>query len=249
MLRQAAIAIGERRKPEPEGQPGYVRVDTVHQGDLDGVKGVYTINAVDEMTQWQAIGCTSQIGETWLLPVLEEMLAQFPFRLRGFHSDNGSEFVNHMVSRLLNKLLIEQTKSPPRHSGDNGLVETKNDAVIRKHMRYGHIASTHAAAINRFYREQLNPYVNLHRRCAQPETTVDGKGRCQRQYRRWQTPLETLITLADPESCLRLGISLAGLQQTASAPTERYRGSTTDAGDQAETVCRIPANGLKKRWK
>ena len=33
--------IGERRRPEPNGKPGYIRIDTVHQGDLDGVKGVY----------------------------------------------------------------------------------------------------------------------------------------------------------------------------------------------------------------
>jgi hypothetical protein len=78
----------ERRRPDPQGQPGYLRVDTVHQGDLDGAKGVYHINAVDEVTQWQVMGCTAQIGETWLLPVLEAILDQFPFRIRGFHSDN-----------------------------------------------------------------------------------------------------------------------------------------------------------------
>ena len=41
--------LGERRQPQPNGLPGYLRVDTVHQGDLDGVKGVYHINAVDEV--------------------------------------------------------------------------------------------------------------------------------------------------------------------------------------------------------
>ncbi|MGD0299138.1 MAG: DDE-type integrase/transposase/recombinase [Bryobacteraceae bacterium] len=129
--RPVKIAIGERWKPTPEGQPGYLRVDTVHQGDLDGVKGVYYINAVDEVTQWQVIGATSQISEMWLIPVLEAMLEQFPFRIRGFHSDNGSEFINHTVAELLNKLLVEQTKSRPRHSNDNGLVESKNGAVLR----------------------------------------------------------------------------------------------------------------------
>ena len=59
------------------------------------------------------------------------MLEQFPFRILGFHSDNGSEFINHKVEALLNKLLIEQTKSRPRHSNDNGLVESKNGAVTR----------------------------------------------------------------------------------------------------------------------
>jgi transposase InsO family protein len=133
------VAIGERRRPQPDGQPGYLRVDTVHQGDREGVKGVYHINAVDEVTQWQVMGCCAQIGENWLLPVIEQILAQFPFRIRGFHSDNGSEFINYTVAQLLNKLLIEQTKSRPRRSNDNGLVESKKGAVIRKHMGYGYI--------------------------------------------------------------------------------------------------------------
>ena len=135
--RPVQVAIGERRRPEPKGKPGYLRVDTVHQGDLDGVKGVYHINAVDQVTQWQVVGAAGQIGEKWLLPVLEAMLAQFPFRILGFHSDNGSEFINGRVAGLLNKLLAEQTKSRPRHSNDNGLVEAKNGAVIRKHIGYG----------------------------------------------------------------------------------------------------------------
>lgn len=77
-------------------------MDTVHQGDLDGVKGVYHINAVDEITQWQIVGATAQISEAYLLPVLETMLSQFPFRIRNFPSDNGSEFINHRVAKLLN---------------------------------------------------------------------------------------------------------------------------------------------------
>jgi transposase InsO family protein len=124
--RPTPVSIGERRRPEPGGRAGYLRIDTVHQGDLDGVKGVYHINAVDEVTQWQVVGATEPISEAWLKPVLEAILEQFPFRILGFHSDNGSEFINHSVAAMLNKLLIEQTKSRPRHCNDNGLVESKN---------------------------------------------------------------------------------------------------------------------------
>lgn len=53
----------------------------MHQGDLEGVKGVHHINAVDEVTQRQVVGTAAQIGEQALIPVLEAMLAQFPFRL------------------------------------------------------------------------------------------------------------------------------------------------------------------------
>ena len=55
------VGIGERRRPEPDHRPGYLRVDTVHQGDRDGVKGVFHINAVEEVTQWQIVAL-SQLG-------------------------------------------------------------------------------------------------------------------------------------------------------------------------------------------
>ena len=137
--RPTTVAIGERRKPTPRGRPGYLRLDTVHQGDGPEGKGVYHINAVDQVTQWQIAASAPRISELYLEPVLKAMMLQFPFRILGFHTDNGSEFINRTVEQLLNKLLIEQTKSRPRQSGDNGLIETKNGAVIRKHMGYGYI--------------------------------------------------------------------------------------------------------------
>jgi transposase InsO family protein len=228
--RPVQVALGERRCPDPQGQPGYLRVDTVQPGDQDGVKGVYHSNAVEEVTQWQVMGGTAQSSEAWLLPVLEAIWEQFPFRIRGFHSDNGSEFINHTVAQLLNKLLIEQTKSRPRRRNDNGLVETKSGAVLRKHMGYGQIAAPHAEAMGRFYGERLSPYVNFHRPCAQAELEVDEKGRRRRHYRRDQTPLETLLTLADPEPHLRPGITLADLQQPA------LRHSDTEAARQRQAA-------------
>ncbi len=77
--RPTAVSIGERRQPDPQGRPGYLRVDTVHQGYQDGSKGVYHINAVDEVTQWQVVGAAEQISEAWLLPVLQAMLDNFRF--------------------------------------------------------------------------------------------------------------------------------------------------------------------------
>jgi transposase InsO family protein len=218
--RPTPVAIGERRRPEPNGHPGYLRVDTVHQGDLDGVKGVYHLNAVDEVTQWQVVGAVPQISEAWLKPVLEAMLAQFPFRIRGFHSDNGSEFINHTVAKLLNKLLIEQTKSRPRHSNDNGLAEAKNGAVVRKHMGYTHIAAPHAAAIEAFYREHFNPYLNFHRPCGVPERIVNGKGKEKRVYRWYATPWEILRQLPGLAGHLKPEVTIEELERVARAQTD-----------------------------
>jgi transposase InsO family protein len=215
--RPTQVMIGERRRPDPQGQPGFLRLDTVHQGDHQGDKGLYHINAVDEVTQWEIVTSTPRISELWLEPVWEDILGQFPFRILGFHTDNGSEFINALVAKLLQRLLIAQTKSRPRRSNDNGLVETKNGAVIRKHIGYGYIAAAHAELLQSFYVEHLNPYLNFHRPCAQPEIRIDEKGRRQCYYRLYQTPLETLMALPNAAQYLRPGMSLAILQRMAEA--------------------------------
>jgi hypothetical protein len=214
------VTIAERRRPNPQGRPGYLRVDAVHQGDQNGTKGVFHINAVDEVTQWQIVAATERISEAWLLLVLKTMLEQFPFRILGFHSDNGSEFLNATVAKLLGKLLIEQTKSRPRQSNDNALVETKNGAVIRKHIGYSHIRAQYAEPIQRFYDEYFNPYLNFHRPCAQPELVVDQKGRTRRIYRRYQTPLESLLRLTQPAQYLRSGFTVDMLNHMAAASSD-----------------------------
>jgi hypothetical protein len=176
------VSIGERRQPNTEGKPGYIRVDTVHQGDQDGVKGVYHINAVDEITQYEIVLSCSRISEQFLIPILTEMLESFPFDIKGFHADNGSEYINHQVVKLLNKLHIELTKSRSRHSNDNALAESKNASVIRKTFGYSHIEQHWADELNRFNREHLNPFINYHRPCYFPTIIIDDKGKQRKKY-------------------------------------------------------------------
>ena len=47
------MGFGVRRKPRPDGRPGFPRVDTVHLGDPGGRKGACVINVVDEVTHFQ----------------------------------------------------------------------------------------------------------------------------------------------------------------------------------------------------
>lgn len=210
------VSIGERRRPEPEGRPGYLRVDTVHQGDGPEGKGLYHVNAVDEVTQWEVVGAVSAISEAYLLPVLTKMIEQYPFRILGFHCDNGSEYINENVEKLLNGLLIQQTKSRPRRSNDNGLAESKNGAVIRKQIGYGYIEPEHAVRFNEFYRDSFNFYLNFHRPSAQPEVLVAANGKRKTIYKRWATPWEVFAALDKPEQYLKQGETLAELAATAS---------------------------------
>lgn len=207
--------IGERRKPQPGGIPGFLRVDSVHQGNQEKEKGVYYVNIVDEVTQWEMTGCVEGISEFFLTPLLETLLESYPFRIVNFHSDNGSEYINETVSWLLNKLHIDQTKSRSRHSNDNALVEGKNGAVIRKHMGYNHISRKHAVLINEFLRNYMNPYLNFHRPCGFATDTVDKRGKIKKRYDVYMTPFEKLKTIPNVERYLKDGVTIETLEQFA----------------------------------
>lgn len=209
------VKIGERLKPDPQGKPGYIRVDTVHQGDREKEKGVYHINCVDSVTQWEIVGAVEQISEYYLEPLLEDLIAQYPFRIFGFHSDNGSEFINKIVAKLLNKLLIKQTKSRTRHCNDNALAESKNGSVIRKHMGYHHIARKHAAVINQFDKEYFNVYLNYHRPCGFATIFTDNKGKQKKKYETYLTPYDKFRSLKNPKQYLKKGVTLKSLDTIA----------------------------------
>ena len=204
--------IGERRKPQPEGKPGYLRVDSVHQGDRELEKGVYYINMVDEVTQWEVIGAVEGISEQFLMPLLQELLDRFPFRILGFHSDNGSEYINYQVAEILKKMLVDQTKSRSRRTNDNALVESKNGAIIRKHMGHNYIQKKYAKEINLFYRENMDEYLNFHRPCGFATDYYDQKGKIKKKYETYMTPCERLISIPNFEQYLKPGVSALSLE-------------------------------------
>lgn len=211
--------IGIRRKPDPQGRPGFIRIDTVHQGDQDGVKGLYHINAVDEITQFEVVVSVERISEQFLIPALEALLAAFPFTILSFHADNGSEYINRRVAELLEKLRIELTKSRPRHCNDNALAESKNAAVVRKFLGYVHIPQRFAESVNAFNRDYLNPYVNYHRPCYFAKTCIDAKGKQRKRYRYedMTTPYEKLKSLPHAIQYLKPDASFDSLDAHAYA--------------------------------
>ena len=225
-----ASSIGERRKPCPYGKPGYLRIDSVHQGDLDGRKGLYHINAVDEVTQMEVAACVEKISERFLIPALQQMLEFFPFVILGFHSDNGSEYVNKTVAKLLKKLHVEFTKSRSRHSNDNALVESKNGHVIRKQFGHAHIPQHYANQVNAFNECYLNAHMNYHRPCLFPVTVTDAKGKERKTYPydEMMTPYEKFKSLPDAKDYLKPGITFEILDKAA------YAMSDNDSAEQLQ---------------
>lgn len=209
------VEIGIRRKPQPNGKPGYLRVDTVHQGDYLGNKGVYHINIVDEITQYELIATVEQITERYLRPVMAELLKLFPFVIFEFHADNGSEYINKYTVNILNKVHIDLTKSRSRHSNDNALVESKNGSVIRKIYGRNYIDRKWAGEINEFNKTFVNIYLNYHRPCAFAVYEPDKNGKLRKKYKTRMTPYEKLKSLPDAEKYLKPNFSFAELDKIA----------------------------------
>lgn len=204
--RPTGVPIGQRRAPQPNGRPVHIRINSVHQGDQDGVKGVYHSNAVDSVTQFQLVATCEKISEASLLPVIRQLLEGFPFGILGFHADNGSEYINCKVALLLEKLRIEFTIPRPRHSTDNALAESKNGAVVRKHRAANSCGMCAYPKVNAFCAQHLNPYVNFHRPCFFPETITDATGKERRRYhdRDMKTLYEKLKSIPDVRQYLKL---------------------------------------------
>jgi len=177
---------------------------------------------VDCVTQFEIVATCERLSEAYLLPVLEQILTGFPFELLGFHADNGSEYINHTVAKLLDKLRIEFTKSRPRHSNDNGLAETKNGAIVRKHFGYAHIPQRAATQVNTFCQTFLNPYVNFHRPCFYPDTVTSANGKTRKRYllKNMRTPYEQLKSLPQAETFLKPGVTFATLDRIAAAMSD-----------------------------
>lgn len=213
--------IGQRKKPQPNGKPGYIRVDSVHQGDRDRVKGVYYINSVDEISQWQIVMCTEKISEAFLLPIVEMLIEQYPFNIIEFHTDNGSEYINYKMIKLLNKLLIKLTKNRSRKSTDNAQCESKNN-IIRKHMGYFYINQKYAPKINEFMLNTFNPYLNFHKPCGFATVKIDAKGKEKKIYKNedCMTPYMKLISLPDFEKYLKPGVTAESLKAIATCMSD-----------------------------
>lgn len=233
------VNIGERKKPQPNGKPGYLRVDSVHQGDFLGVKGVYHINLTDEVTQFEIIGCVENLTDEFMIPLLEKLIEQFPFIIQNFHSDNGTEYINKRVAEMLERLRISQTKSRSRHSNDNALAESKNGSVIRKHIGRNHIPKKNAPTIEKFYETYFNPYLCFHRMCAFATDYADKRGKIRKKYETYTSPYERFKNLPNAEQYLKPGISFEQLDKIA------YAQSDNDFAEKMEKAKKEVLKNLK----
>ena len=118
-------------------EPGFVQIDLVgHEGGDNNGQFFYTLDATDVATGWTEAITVRSKGERIVAAGLETLRLRFPFHIAGIHSDNGSEFINHHLTRWCQTRQITFTRGRPSNKNDQAHVEQKNWSVVRRSAGY-----------------------------------------------------------------------------------------------------------------
>lgn len=122
-----------------EKKPGFIEADTVaHCGNSVAGQFVYTVNTVDIATGWIESRAIWGKGQKGCFEAIRSIEKTLPFKILGFDSDNGGEFLNwHLLSYFTKrKQPVKYTRSRSYQKNDNAHIEGKNWTHIRQYLGY-----------------------------------------------------------------------------------------------------------------
>ena len=222
---------------------GEVGADLVgHDGGIIAGEHAFTLVLTDRLTQWTEVRAVLNKAQRWVFQALLLVRSWLPFALCSLHTDNGSEFINHHLSRYCRQERLGFTRARPNRKNDNNFTEQKNNDVVRKHVGYLRLQTEQDVEmlnqlydrlrllINFFYPSQKlisktrqgarvrrvydDPQTPYQRVLACPEVSEDRKDRLRRQF-------ETLNPAELQREVVRLQGELMSLAAQRSQPAER----------------------------
>lgn len=167
-----------------ESRPGYFEADTVAHcgGSLEG-SYVNTLNLVDIATGWTVQRAIWGKGENGVFAALKSIESILPFRIRGFDSDNGKEFLNYRLYKYFHRREkpVEFTRSRAYKKNDNAHIEEKNWTVVRQYLGYERLDKPELVnMINDLYTKELYYFINFYK----PSLKLKGKIRIGSQVKK-----------------------------------------------------------------
>jgi len=136
-------------------KPGVMEADTVaHCGNSLEGDFVWSLTLTDIFSGWTANAAVWNKGYEGVKTAVTKIEENLPFRLTGFHSDNGGEFLNYHLNRYFRdrQLPIDVSRGRPSHRNDTAHVEQKNNTHVRLLLGYQRIDDPELIPlINRLY--------------------------------------------------------------------------------------------------
>ena len=193
--------------------PGFMEVDLVaHCGGNMAGSFVHTLVLTDIASGWTECVALPYREATAVVSTLKMLLPLLPFRVLGFDTDNGSEFVNDAMVEFCSGIGIEFTRSRPYRKNDQAWVEQKNGAVVRRLVGYRRLEGPQAAqGLNRLYAAS-RLFVNFFQPSFKLASKIRLGARVRKQYHPPQTPCDRLLAcnsiLEPTKNSLRQALSV-----------------------------------------
>jgi hypothetical protein len=174
--------------------PGFMEADLVsHGGENVAGSFAHTLVLTDIATGWTECVALAVREGSLIVEALTRLRTTMPFPLRGFDTDNGSEFINEAVLAFCKESGIEFTRSRPYRKNDQAWVEQKNGSIVRRLVGYRRLEGIGAAAaLSRLYAAS-RPFVNF----CQPSFKLAEKkrvgARVTKRYHVPETPCGRLL--------------------------------------------------------
>ncbi len=202
--------LPRHKEPAPASLKSQVPVKTwsewkdVHAGSLqadlvlhngESSEGFYltTLTAIDVASGWLELQPIWGIGRTRVGTGMHLIRQRLPFPLVALHTDNGAEFINHILVPWCAREKIALSRGRPYKKNDQAWVEQRNWQSVRRHVGYERYSSQAAFDIlNKLY-----PLLCLQMNFLRPVRKLIAKERegakLHKRYDEPRTPYQRLL--------------------------------------------------------
>ena len=178
-------------------EPGYMESDTVaHCGSFLSGTFVYTLTITDLYSGWTENRAMLTKTSDQVVDQLRKVEPRLPFRMRGFASDNGTEFLNQDLHSYLRnrKEPVEFVRRRPYKKNDNAHVEQKNFTHVRSLFGYHRYEDAELVQMmNEIYQAYWNPLWNYFTPCMKLKAKTRIGSRIKKEYDKPKTPAQRLL--------------------------------------------------------
>lgn len=183
--------------------PGFLEADLVaHCGET--TKGTYlnTLTLTDIETGWTECLVLPNKTESAVAAALSQVVESLPFPMKGFDSDNGSEFINSKILGWCEQRKVTFTRSREYKKNDQAHVEEKNGSIVRRFVGYDRFEGDLSLRLMTKLYKKMRLYVNFF----QPSMKLCAKqrdgGKVSKTYKEAKTPCQRLVE-ANANSALK----------------------------------------------
>lgn len=174
--------------------PGHLQADLLaHCGDSGHDFFLTSLLAIDVATGWTELQAVWGKGHKRVGGALQAVRHALPMPLVSLHTDNGSEFLNHILVPWCREKCIAFTRGRPYRKNDQAYVEQRNGAVLRRYIGYDRYSTRVAFAALQAVHELLQLYVNYFQPIRKLMSKERHGARVVKRYDRAQTPYRRLL--------------------------------------------------------